>query len=391
MSTFRLTTANIGYFQCAVARGCYYFSRPQPHQHQHARPADPLLVTVKNIIGTFARRSTTRHTRHLSLRCFSSAVLPNDNNERRWHEKFEKLKKEIERQQSNDATTARGNGENISKFMPDDPSLRQWVTWQRCLYQKKISGLKSTISDEHIEKLESLPLPVLERKSKPFDETFNDLVEFKERNNGLSPYEMEMSDLTEDEKVLREWCKRQRRQYTIMNQEDCNEKCTLTPERVARLEEIGFLFESFHGAEWEKNYRKLEKFYQHHGHSLVPNKYEADMKLFKWVETQRRQKRLRDDGKYSNITKERIARLEELEFIWSVFDYRWEQKYLLLQAYVELHGHGHTPKKSEREWRTLHRWLKHQRSQYKKFLAGKKTSMTKERMARLNELGVSLE
>ena len=55
-----------------------------------------------------------------------------------------------------------------------------------------------------------------------------------------------------------------------------------------------------------------------HGHCRVPNGWPADPKLGKWVGSQRKYKKRLDAGHPSpGITKERVAKLDQLGFEWN--------------------------------------------------------------------------
>ena len=63
---------------------------------------------------------------------------------------------------------------------------------------------------------------------------------------------------------------------------------------------------------WLKRYNQLKRFYQEHGHTLVPYDYEADPKFGSWVKTQRYAYRV----KKSTMTKTRIDMLNKINFDW---------------------------------------------------------------------------
>lgn len=111
---------------------------------------------------------------------------------------------------------------------------------------------------------------------------------------------------------LSSWVKRQRNQYKLMI---AGRHHTLTPERLSKLEEHGFVWDS-HKAIWQERYSDLCRYKERHGHVNVPNKYPADSQLGIWVKCQRRQYRLFRQGKPSSITMERIDQLDRIGFAW---------------------------------------------------------------------------
>jgi hypothetical protein len=90
----------------------------------------------------------------------------------------------------------------------------------------------------------------------------------------------------------------------------------MTEERQGALESLGFVWDS-HSATWEERWNELRKFREHHGHCNVPKKDPENHQLAVWVKWQRRQFTLFGEGKYSNMTKERIEKLQVLGFVFN--------------------------------------------------------------------------
>jgi hypothetical protein len=84
-------------------------------------------------------------------------------------------------------------------------------------------------------------------------------------------------------------------------------KGTLTPDRVARLNRIGFQVDPLTDT-WNVKCRKLEVFHAHTGHCHVPQGYRADRTLGKWVENQRLAL------KKGTLEPDRVARLKRIGF-----------------------------------------------------------------------------
>lgn len=61
----------------------------------------------------------------------------------------------------------------------------------------------------------------------------------------------------------------------------------LAPDRVRRLEEVGFAWRVTTRHDWESSYRELGEFFRLYGHARVPRKYEENPRLGSWVQTQR--------------------------------------------------------------------------------------------------------
>ena len=85
-------------------------------------------------------------------------------------------------------------------------------------------------------------------------------------------------------------------------------KNSLTAERKARLNELGFIW-SRPDWLWEKGFATLKAFEAREGHCLVPALHiEGEHKLGYWVSTQRRKK--------NKMSDERKQRLNRIGFIW---------------------------------------------------------------------------
>jgi hypothetical protein len=116
---------------------------------------------------------------------------------------------------------------------------------------------------------------------------------------------------------LARWVKRQRYQYKLLQE---GKASTLTEERVAALESIGFVWDS-QGASWYDRFNDLKTFKFLNKHCNVPHNY-RDKRLATWVRCQRRQGKLHMEGLSSNITLRRIQELDDLGFIWELRIYK---------------------------------------------------------------------
>jgi hypothetical protein len=97
---------------------------------------------------------------------------------------------------------------------------------------------------------------------------------------------------------LRQWVFNQRRDF---------KHGTLKPERMARLDRVGFQWDR-KTAMWNGRYRKLEAYHVQHRHCNVPRRYGADPSLRQWVIHQRK---ALNNG---TLTLDRVARLNRLGF-----------------------------------------------------------------------------
>ena len=115
---------------------------------------------------------------------------------------------------------------------------------------------------------------------------------------------------------------------------------------------------------WVERYNELKEFKAQHGHCCVPNSYEANIVLGRWVKRQRYQYKLQQDGKRSSLTNERKVMLESLGFIWDSHDATWEERLRELYTFRDLHGHCKVPS-SYPPNQELAIWAKRQRRLFK--------------------------
>lgn len=114
---------------------------------------------------------------------------------------------------------------------------------------------------------------------------------------------------------LARWVKRQRYQYKLKMEGKPNS--TMTQERIVALEDMGFVWDS-HGAAWLERWNELVAFEREHGHANVPSNFAPSPPLATWVKCQRRQYKLFRSGSLSNMTLDRIQRLQSVGFEWEL-------------------------------------------------------------------------
>jgi superfamily II DNA or RNA helicase len=149
-------------------------------------------------------------------------------------------------------------------------------------------------------------------------------------------------------------------------------KAELTPERVQRLESIGFSWDPFSDA-WEQAFEALQGFHRREGHSLVPTDHkENGFKLGHWAGNQRRQSR-------EILTSEQLNKLAAIGFIWDPLDEQWEQAFKALVSFHQREGHCRVPQLHKENSINLGSWITTQRK--------KRAKLTPERLRRLDDLG----
>jgi hypothetical protein len=105
------------------------------------------------------------------------------------------------------------------------------------------------------------------------------------------------------------WAKRQKYQYKLYNgeREVSTKKSSLTPERIAALEALGFVWDSQEEG-WLEQYDALIDFIRKHGHAKVAKR---ERSLGRWVCSQRTRV---SQGK---MTMERFMKLDAVGFVWA--------------------------------------------------------------------------
>lgn len=107
--------------------------------------------------------------------------------------------------------------------------------------------------------------------------------------------------------------KRQRYQYKLLQE---GKKSSMTLDRINTLENIGFVWDS-HASQWEERFEELQQYRLTHGNANVPSNFQENPKLSTWVKRQRREFRLRRQGKVSGMSDDRIEALNSVGFQWN--------------------------------------------------------------------------
>ena len=132
---------------------------------------------------------------------------------------------------------------------------------------------------------------------------------------------------------LYDWIQTQREQYTLYQQDETS-STVLNADRVAVLESIDIQCTVRGERIWQSNFDDLVAYKKENGDVRVPRQYEKAPKLAEWVTDQRRQCKARLEGKPSTMTAERMAKLDQLGFVWQFRDRMdWNERYEKLLEY----------------------------------------------------------
>ncbi len=253
-------------------------------------------------------------------------------------------------------------------------SLGKWVDYQRQSYWKRQEGKNSALTDERISKLESIgfewrirlvPSLKLEAKEEPNED-----------------------DNAEESESAKEY--------------------DFTP--VFAQPKAEDVYENLHEHKWFTHLEELTRYKDLTGGMIItvndkkhPVHGEELTKLSKWMDRQRALYKARQDGEKGGISKARIKRLEAIGFDFKAptgkaTDFRgWDGKLNVLKEFKKKYGHCRVPTRKKKDnknplydpqMQSLAKWVEHQRSMYWKRAKGEKNSLSDERIAALNEIGM---
>jgi superfamily II DNA or RNA helicase len=145
----------------------------------------------------------------------------------------------------------------------------------------------------------------------------------------------------------------------------------ITSQRIKKLEEIGFVWDQL-GEKWNEYIEALKVYKNEFGDYSVPLEYitSGGLTLGVWV---------RNVKSASNISAERKKQLDELGFIWSLFDKKWNEYIEALKVYKNEFGDCSVPPTYiTSQGLTLGVWVRNVKSA---------SNISAERKKQLDELG----
>ena len=241
-----------------------------------------------------------------------------------------------------------------------NPSLGRWVYRQRHLYNqmqnestskdpKSIKKVRpaTVLSQERIEALENINFSFESPRKRTWNKRFEELCTYRALHGDcLVPFQYDTIP------GLSVWVRNQRTQYRNLL---LGRRNTLTPDRIAALQSIGFVWDTQRNDLWKKRYDELKDFQSVYGHTSVPEKYHENLQLGTWVNNQRTayknffagktgfsNLKRNDDGEGSEeyllsskggLTGEKIAALEKVGFCWDQRTYNWYSMFERLKKY----------------------------------------------------------
>jgi len=156
------------------------------------------------------------------------------------------------------------------------------------------------------------------------------------------------------------------------------------PKQNPRLKEVKF--RAYQAENWTEKFEELLRFREENGHCLVPNCHPDNPALAQWTKRQRYQYKLKQDGKRSTITDERVRALDEAGFVWDSHKAVWSERLEELKEFKKRYKHCNVPSRYKPNHQ-LAIWVKRQRRQWKNKVDRLPNCMTDERQRALEAIG----
>jgi hypothetical protein len=224
--------------------------------------------------------------------------------------------------------------------------------------------MNKQLGQKHIEKLDSIGF-IWDASEYLWNEGYEYLSEYV---NNHEDSLVDWGYKTDSKFTLGYWVKQQR--IDMLNNR-------LTLEQIDKLNNLSFVWDILKYL-WDEGFEHLNRFVSANNNIAVPNKYVTNdgYPLGGWVLTQRSYK---NKGK---LTPYKINKLESINFIWDMREYRWHEGFEHLKGYIDTNGHCVVPPTYlfSDGYDKLKKWIDTQRS-FKK--QGK---LSKERIEKLESL-----
>jgi hypothetical protein len=154
-----------------------------------------------------------------------------------------------------------------------------------------------------------------------WNERFHELKQFKEVHGHTM--------VPQGSGELGRWVKMQREQKKSTDKKNSGVEIPpnkrprpcMPPDRISKLDSIGFCWESETRRGWEERYEQLLQYRDEHGDCNVPQLWPENRSLGRWVMKQRCHYKLKQQGKKSQLTDEKQAKLEAIGFAWTAPGY----------------------------------------------------------------------
>jgi len=218
----------------------------------------------------------------------------------------------------------------------ENPKLGNWVVSQRTRREK--------LSDSRTLRLESIGFVWHFQKRMPWEAMFQFLLDYKAQNgNTLVPQNYD------EHSQLELWVHQQRNLHS---------REQLSRDRFLLLESIGFVWRLCDTEPWKSMFKLLLEYKAHHGNTLVPQNYDKNPQLGKWVALQTKLHSKKE------LPIDCVLQLEYIGFVWQEQG-SWESMFQLLQDYKDECGNTLVPARYGKNLQ-LGKWVRLQRELYSK-------------------------
>ena len=242
---------------------------------------------------------------------------------------------------------------NVHERRQENKHLAAWANNQRILYRK------GKLSEDRISRLEEIGFefnvfdPVWEMM-------FDALMEYKDDHGHCN-----IPRRVRAYKQLRVWTDKQQEYYR---------KGKLSEDRINRLEEIGFEFNTL-SADWETMFNALSKYKKEHGHCRIDGRLRKYKQLRAWVNNQIASYR-------GGILSDNYAkRLGNIGIVFDKLDSDWEMMFDALREYSWDYFNCNVPYNWP-ENELLRPWIDKQRASYRN------GRLSEDRISRLEDIGL---
>lgn len=240
----------------------------------------------------------------------------------------------------------------VPRKWPESPPLDRWVGRQREVHKAGV------LPSDRFARLEALGFEWAPHAA-DWETKFLELEAYKARFG--------------DCRVPQKWPENPSLGSWVAKQREVQDAGSLSSDRVARLEALGFEWSAL-AADWETKFLELAAYKARFGDCRVPGRWPENPPLASWVKKQRR------THIAAKLSLDRVARLEVLGFEWNPFAADWQKNLSELEAFRARFGNCRVPY-AWPENQPLARWVSLQREARK---AGKLSSG---QVGRLEELG----
>ena len=236
------------------------------------------------------------------------------------------------------------NGDtDVPLYYDANPKLGIWVHNQRYNYKaymlNKVSyhdeicpkmKKKMLLDEKRIKKLKQIGF-MFEKSKEKWNYRYEELKKYKKKYGDCM-----IPENYKKNPSLATWVTNQRKQYKYLESEEeiIRQKCTLTPERISKLNDIGFCW-SKENENWNKMFEKLKAYHEKYNTFNIPSADVENLSLGSWVRYQRQQYRIymskkeniNDDditsqkndleiNPFTSMTEARVQALNEIGFVW---------------------------------------------------------------------------